>query len=79
MAMSFSPTLSKLTGTDNFCSVAEKSIMNHTAKGWPHPSAPEGPVVQSGLRKMKGPLFQSNYHPPLGKKMPHGTALLINL
>lgn len=62
--MSSSPTLSKLTGTDNFCSVAENSIMNRTAKGWPHPSAPERAVVQSGLRKMKGSLFQSNHQPP---------------
>lgn len=34
MAMSSSPTLSKLTGTDDFCSVAENSIKNPNVEGW---------------------------------------------
>lgn len=57
MAMSSSPSLSKLTGTDDFCSVAENSIKNPNAEGWPHPSAPEGTVMQSSFRKDDSPFL----------------------
>lgn len=57
MAMSSSPSLSKLTGTDDFCSVAENSIKNPDADGWPHPSAPEGTVMQSSFRKDDSPFL----------------------
>lgn len=77
MATASSPTLSKLSGTGDFCSVAENSTKSSTTKGQPRPSAPEGPGMQSALRKMKVPFFQNNLRK--GKNMPHREALLISL
>lgn len=71
MAMSSSPTLSKLTGTDDFRSVAENSIKNHTAEGWPHPSAPEGIGMQSSFRKDDSPFLSKQSPSSIGKKKCH--------
>lgn len=71
MAMSSFPTLSKLTGTDDFCSVAENSIKNCTAKGRPHPSAPEGLLKQSGLKKDDGPFLSKQPPSSIREKICH--------
>lgn len=77
MGMSSFLTLSKLTGTDDFCSVAENSIKNHTAKGQLYPGVTEGPVMQYGLRKDDGPFLSKQTPPSMREKICHTESFVI--
>lgn len=58
MAVASSPALFKLSGTDDFCCVAENCITNCTTNEWLCPSAPQKPKTKASLRKDDRPFFQ---------------------